>query len=62
MSDFDRSLTVSPTRQRSLMQFGMAVLYIGAIATLVTIAPRRTPTEQQLAQDTTLVISQRLSD
>lgn len=62
MSDLDLSLTVPPTRQRSLMQVGMTVLYVGAILILLTIAPRRTLTEQQLTQDTTLVIAQPLRD
>lgn len=62
MSDFDRSLTVAPTRERSLMQFGMAALYVGAILILMTIVPHRTLTEQELTQETTMVISQPVSD
>lgn len=62
MSDFDLSPTVPPTRQRSLMQIGMTLLYVGAILILLTVAPRQILTEQQLTQDTTLVITQPLRD
>ena len=62
MSDLGLSPKVPPSRQRSLMQFGMAVLYVGAILILVTVAPHRPLTEQQLTQDATMVIAQPLSD
>jgi hypothetical protein len=62
MSDFDRSLSVSPTRERSLMQFGLAALYVGAILVLMAIAPHGTLTQEQLTQDTTMVIAQPIRD
>lgn len=62
MSDLDLSPVVPPTRQRGLMQFGMAVLYGGAMLILLTVVPHRTLAEQEPTQDTTMVISKPVND
>lgn len=57
MSDYPITPSVPQTKERSLGQFALCLLYIGAIAILWAIAPRRTLVVEDLTNPASMTIA-----